>query len=344
MKIPGFAWRDLRPKRLLAIVAWLNLLAVFAVAVCLLVFADTWWPATVLLFAPRWIWAAPLAVLIPAALVMDRKLLLPLGLAGYLVLFPVMGLELPSPGVVLADKSKRDVRIMTYNVGGGELDPNALAPLLARIGPDVALFQECGHLFEGARPALLKQGWHVDVQYGSCIASRHPIRAVDARDLKDVWQMGGSGIIVRYEIALPGIPLNVINMHLETVRDGLQAVIRRAPWRGAAQLRANIRQRDLESSFGRAWTARATGPLVLTGDFNMPVESSIYQTYWSSFTNAFSEAGLGFGYTKATRWHGIRIDHVLAADDWQCLSAWVGPHLGGDHRPMVADLRLRKGD
>ncbi len=331
-------------RKALAAIAWLYLLGVLGVTIALLVFSDVWWPATVILFAPRWIWASPLALLVPAALRLHRRSLLPLALAGYLVLFPVMGFEVPSPGAALADKGARDLRIMTYNVGGGELDPQGLAPLLDGIGPDVALFQECGRLFEGARPALASKGWNVDVQYGSCIASRHPIRAVDARDLKDVWQMGGSGIIVRYEIAAPGmpLPLNVINMHLETVRDGLQAVIRRAPWRGAPRLRANIRQRDLESSFGRAWTARATGPLVLTGDFNMPVESGIYQGYWSSFTNAFSEAGLGFGHTKATRWHGIRIDHVLVTDEWQCLSAWVGPHLGGDHRPMVADLRLRK--
>jgi endonuclease/exonuclease/phosphatase (EEP) superfamily protein YafD len=119
-------------------------------------------------------------------------------------------------------------------------------------------------------------------------------------------------------------------------------MMRRAFWKGVPELKANIRQREFESSIGRDWTTRATGPLVITGDFNMPIESAIYRRYWSSFTNAFSEAGLGFGDSKETSWHGIRIDHVLLGSDWQCLGAFVGPHLGGDHRPMVADLRLRK--
>jgi vancomycin resistance protein VanJ len=330
-----------RFEAVLAALSWAYLAGVFAVTCLLLVLSDRWWPATMILFAPRWIWGVPFCVLAPAAARHRRVLLAPLAVAGSLVLFTIMGFELPSPAVILADKSRRDLRVMTYNVGGARIDPRTLPPLLDHLAPDVALFQECNELLEGARRSLEVQGWHVDLQYGSCLVSRFPIVKVDRRDQEDVWKMNGSGVIVRYEIAAPGIALDVVNMHLETVRDGLQAVLRRAPWRGAAQLEANIRQRDFESSLGRGWTERATGPLVITGDFNMPIESVIYDTHWSSFTNAFSEAGFGCGYTKETDWHGIRIDHVLVGPSFQPIRAFVGPHLGGDHRPMVADLRLR---
>jgi endonuclease/exonuclease/phosphatase (EEP) superfamily protein YafD len=77
---------------------------------------------------------------------------------------------------------------------------------------------------------------------------------------------------------------------------------------------------------------------VIAGDFNMPTDSDIYQLYWSSYTNAFSAAGLGFGYTKFTRWHGIRIDHILAGPGWRCRRSWVGPDVGSDHRPVLAEL------
>ncbi len=327
---------------ILRVAVWIYLGGVFAVAGCLLFLSDRWWVATALLFAPRWVWAVPLLALVPAAGVTQRRLLVPIGVAAFVVIFPVMGFQVPSPSNLLADEVRRDLRVMSYNVGGGELDPARLAPLLEEIAPDVALFQECNELLEGARPSLEARGWHVDIQHGSCIASRFPIRAIDVRDPRDIWRMNGSGVIVRYEIAVPGIPLNVQNMHLETVRDGLTAVMRKAPWKGAAQMNLNIRQRDYESSLGRAWTERATGPLVITGDFNMPVESRIYQRYWSSFTNTFNAAGIGFGYSKETRWHGIRIDHVLVGAGWQCLDTFVGPHIGGDHRPMVADLRLKR--
>lgn len=326
---------------LLTTCVWLYLLGVFGVTLLLLVLSDEWWVATLILFGPRWVWALPLAVLAPAALIFRRRLLWLLGLAALLLLFPVNGFELPSLRVLTGDGERRDLRVMTYNVGGGKPDPADVAPLLEKIAPDVALFQECDTLISAAQPSLERQGWHVDTQWGSCIASRYPIRKVDVRDPKDVWEMGGSGVIVRYEIDKPGLPFNVVNVHLETVREGLAEVMHRA-WRGAPGLEANIRQRDFESGLGRAWTERATGPLVITGDFNMPLESAIYRRHWSSFTNAFSEAGFGFGVTKATGWHGIRIDHVLLGPGWACLGAWVGPHLGMDHRPMVTEIRFQR--
>jgi endonuclease/exonuclease/phosphatase (EEP) superfamily protein YafD len=76
------------------------------------------------------------------------------------------------------------------------------------------------------------------------------------------------------------------------------------------------------------------------GDFNLPVESAIYRANWAGFTNAFSQQGLGFGYTKHTRWHGIRIDHVLARSGWDIERAWVGPSAGGDHLPVIVELHL----
>ena len=60
-----------------------------------------------------------------------------------------MGFEVPSPRVLLADKSRRDLRVMTYNVGGGEIDPNAPAPAPGSSRRDVALFQECNELARG---------------------------------------------------------------------------------------------------------------------------------------------------------------------------------------------------
>lgn len=334
-----------RASRLLAQGVWFYVLGVLGITGLLLVLSDEWWAASLILFGPRWIWAIPLAVLAPAAGILRRRLLFPLGLATLVLLFVVNSFEVPSLDVLTRDDESRDLRVMTYNVGGGRPTPANLASLLEEIAPDVALFQECNALMTAARSSLEQRGWHVEVQWSSCVASRYPIRKVDARDPSDVWKMGGSGAIVRYEIEVPGLPLiHLVNVHLETVREGLAAVMRQA-WRGVPELEANIRQRDLESGLGRAWTARASGPLVITGDFNMPLESAIYRRHWSSFTNAFSEAGFGFGVTKATLWHGIRIDHVLLGPGWVCLEAWVGPDLGMDHRPMVTDLRWRgKGE
>lgn len=329
-----------RSSRLLTASVLLYLAGVVAVAFLLLVKADTWWVATVILFAPRWIWALPLVLLVPWALLRRRRLLWALGLAALILVFPVMDFELPSLRALTSDGEQHTLRVMTYNLGGGKPDPAAIAPLLEEIAPDVALFQECETIVGPARESLERKGWHVDTKWGSCIASRYPIRTIDVRDPKDVWDMGGSGVLVRYEIEAPGLLVNIVNVHLETVREGLAEVMHRA-WRGAPELEANTRQRDFESGLGITWTKRATAPLLVTGDFNMPIESAIYRRHWSAFTNAFSEAGFGFGASKKTKWHGIRIDHVLMGSGWECLEAWIGPHLGMDHRPMVADMKWR---
>ncbi len=315
------------------------LLGVLGVTYLLLGLADRWWVATVILFGPRWIWALPLLLLAPAAWLRHRRLLWPLGVSALVLLFPVGGFELPSPDSLLARGDPPDLRVMTYNLGGGHADPAAIAPLLDEIAPDVALFQECQTPIGAARPALEQRGWHVDDKHwGSCIVSRHPIVTVDARDPRDMWDIGGSGVIVRYEIQKAGLAVQIVNLHLETVRDGLSEVRHRA-WRGAPAMMANLRQRDLESGLGRAWTERGRGPLVITGDLNMPEESAVYRRHWSSFTNAFSEAGFGLGRTKDAKLFGIRIDHVLVGEGWMCLDAWVGRGLDTDHRPLVADLR-----
>jgi vancomycin resistance protein VanJ len=332
---------------------WLYSLSLLGVAVLLQVWADTWWVATVILFAPRWIWALPLALLVPAALLLHRRLFLPLGATALLAVSPVMGFELPSLSSLVEDGEHRDIRVVTYNIGGGGIKLAELIDLLEELKADVAVFQECETIVVTAQ--LEAKGWYADMKWGSCIASRYPIRKVDARDPKDVWEMNGSGMISRYEIEALGRVVHVVNVHLETVRDGLEEVMRRA-WRGAPALEANMHQRAFESGLARAWAARAEGsatvepgsaslvPLLVMGDFNMPVESAIYRRFWSSFTNAFSEVGFGFGRTKETKWHGIRIDHVLLGPGWICQRAWVGPGLGGDHRPMVVDLRWQGED
>ena len=101
-----------------------------------------------------------------------------------------------------------------------------------------------------------------------------------------------------------------------------------------------IQIRGEASRVARGWVGERSGNMILAGDFNMPVESRIYRDNWANFRNAFNEAGIGWGTTKQTRWYGIRIDHILFTSPWRCRKAWVGPAMGSDHRPMIAELAL----
>jgi len=50
-------------RKALAAACWAYLGALLALWALITALGDRWWPATLALFAPRWIWAAPLAVL-----------------------------------------------------------------------------------------------------------------------------------------------------------------------------------------------------------------------------------------------------------------------------------------
>ena len=81
------------------------------------------------------------------------------------------------------------------------------------------------------------------------------------------------------------------------------------------------------------------GPLVVAGDFNLPPESRVFRRHWGDLTDAFGAAGFGFGSSKHTSWHGVRIDHILYNRSWTCEWCGVGPALGSDHSPVIAHLK-----
>jgi endonuclease/exonuclease/phosphatase family metal-dependent hydrolase len=85
------------------------------------------------------------------------------------------------------------------------------------------------------------------------------------------------------------------------------------------------------------------------GDFNMPTVSHLYRSVWRDFTNAFEEAGWGFGYTAPCTTHArwfddvpwVRIDHILADPTWTVRACEIGHGRGSDHRLIWASLARR---
>jgi endonuclease/exonuclease/phosphatase (EEP) superfamily protein YafD len=90
-------------------------------------------------------------------------------------------------------------------------------------------------------------------------------------------------------------------------------------------------------------------PLIVMGDFNTPVSSSLFRRWWSDLPSAFDTVGFGLGYTSPCRknhryWFDdtpwVRIDHVLFSPEWQAVSCDIGTSDGSDHRLIAAVLRL----
>ena len=99
-----------------AVCTWLYVAALLAVWLLLRLGGDRWWFATVILFGPRWLCAVPLAVLVPTAGLIRRRLLWVLAAAAIVVFGPAMGFCIPWARLTAARGPS--LRILTCNVKG----------------------------------------------------------------------------------------------------------------------------------------------------------------------------------------------------------------------------------
>ena len=310
---------------------WAYFAALLALWLLLGLAGDCWWPTTLVLFGPRWVWALPLAALVPLAVGLSRRHLWVLLNASVVVVGPIMGFCVPWRRDLMDDAGAVAVRVLTCNGGGSNLRALDLITLVEQVRPDIVVLQEC-HELPGDRDSW--RAWQIQRRGNVCLASRFPIRAVETLEGE---ALGGDGLVVRYELATPAGAIDFFGLHLETPREGLEAVIY-GKWKGIPDLQANIALRRAESDAASRWVGQSRRPVLVAGDFNLPVDSVIYQQCWSWLTDTFSQAGSGFGYSKFTRWHGVRIDHILGGPGWCCRRCWVGPDVGSDHRPVIADM------
>ncbi len=233
------------------------------------------------------------------------------------------------------------VAILTCNIESCHFDVETLRRVMRDEAADVVMLQEC--TVGAAKRVFAGGGWHVVARGGLCTATRDPIVGdVSLRERQPPF--GWGAYVMDVPVEIDGRLLHAFNVHLETPRKGIEPILERG-FGGVADLDRNTRIRAAESAVASDWAA-STRDIVVAGDFNMPVDSALYRDYWSRFQNAFSIAGAGFGFTKRSRTLALRIDHVLADDTWQVVSAAVGPDVGSDHRPVIARIerRLLPGD
>jgi vancomycin resistance protein VanJ len=133
--------------------------------------------------------------------------------------------------------------------------------------------------------------------------------------------------------------ISFCGLHLRTPRKGLEAVLK-SWWGGLADLQKVTIERQREGDAVGKWLNQCRGPMIVAGDLNLVADSAIYRRAFGGLSNGFASAGWGWGATKFTRFHGVRIDHILANGNWRFTRCRVGPDVGSDHRPLIADIEL----
>jgi endonuclease/exonuclease/phosphatase (EEP) superfamily protein YafD len=322
-------WRY-RAVRLLTWLSWGYVALLVSVWLLLWLESDRWWLATVLMFGPRWMLALPLAVLVPAALLLRPRLLGWSLLGGFLVAVPIMNLCVPWRPLLQSPGYFR-VRVLSCNVHYHELDALSLNQLIAEVEPDIVALQSWSSQHE---PTFLSgRDWHHKRRQELFLASVYPIREVTV--LEEPFY-GKKGNVARFDLETDLGTLHFFNLHLATPRNGLGAILSRW-WEGRTVLQTNSDLRLAQSAHIKSFIRASPGPTLIAGDFNTPADSTIYDEYWSSYTNAFSTAGWGWGHTFFSNRYAVRIDHQLGKANWQCKRCWVGHNVGSEHHPVIAD-------
>lgn len=309
--------------------------AVLGVLALLWFFGDRWWFATILLYGPRWIYAFPMVVFVPAAVLWRRQWLWPLGLSTLIIVWPIMGLNLPWSG--WGDSTRPTAfRVLTYNIQRWNVSGEEFSMLLDSVNPDFAAVQECAPSRWNIPPQ-----WHVK-RAGTCIVvSRYPITRFEISKRKP--DVNGLYCVIE---TLAG-PIGFACVDLLTPRRALTTVLdskKVLDLTKTAYAQTRIAHRWQESEDLSRWLSGFPEPKIIAGDFNLTVDSGIYRGLWSEYQNAFSRTEFGFGHTKRTKInifkYTARIDHILSTQDLLPTRCWVGPDFGSDHLPLIADFTL----
>jgi endonuclease/exonuclease/phosphatase (EEP) superfamily protein YafD len=330
---------------ILSALSWLYLACMVAATALMYALGDRWWPATLLLFGPRWVLGLPLLLLIPPALFRKRFLLLPLGVSLGVFLWPFLGwnVVLDSPRAAPGET----VRVLSLNTKDGHIDRDALAGLITNLSVDVVSLQELPKWF--ALPVI--PGWHTYRRTGVAIYSRYPLERGES-----VWTSHPPHLSRRLSglsavIDAPQGRFAFVAVHLPSARYGLQNVVSRdlgVDPAKAAMLRDETSGRERASMQVASLAGTAALPVIVAGDFNMPRQSRIFRDVWGGFHDAFAETGSGYGWTFYDEYKGIpvrlSIDHVVTANGAVPLNFMVGPELYSDHRPIIADVALPKAE
>ena len=315
-----------------AVVCWGYLIAVVLLWVALCQ-AESWWPATFLMFSPRWVFAVPFTVLCPVAIYLRSIRLVMVVLVSTLIaLVPVAGFNVPWNAIAGSRPRGMPFRVATLNMHYSKGHEQKVEDLIDSTWPDVIAIQE----WSGVKDRILasRPDWHTHSTTRLFLASRHPIRrVVEIGDREADWQAPSAS----YELDTPDGPVTIFNLHTASTREGIVETLRDYE-KGSDRILANSDQRRRQSEYIAIQARACTGPVVVVGDFNTPPESPILAEVWRGYTDAFRATGWGFGYTFRGAGTMVRIDHVLVNRKWGVVNCWVGPNVGSPHRPVIADL------
>ncbi len=221
-------------------------------------------------------------------------------------------------------ESRRFVRVVTLNTWRSNQNIDDVAAFLAEADAELVVLQEIA-----AKPRRDRLRERTKARYpyalgeaSQLLLSKYPILASGHLDGQETRPSARAPLLLWARFEIDGFPFVFAGLHLAF------------PFKPREQV-ADI-ETVLDFVRGRKI------PLVIAGDYNL--------TPWSRGMRRFASGSglLRYNTFRLTwpvrRWTPliplVGIDNVFASREFACLRVGVGPRLGSDHLPIIADLAL----
>lgn len=274
-------------------------------------------------YAPKWVWLLSSAAALVLSLRSGVATKLWVGLLFITVLW-MQDIQVKA-WLVAPEPASPSLTVMTLNTGGTSAE--RVSQLVKSHKPDIIMLQESQ---QKRIETMVGEAWNTHCAGHICMASRYAFDVVDAFNRATFSDWGS--FAAAYDVRIGEQTVRVVNAHLETPRDAL----------GGRPLIDFSKQATDEYAYEKHTELRilstllaGANPALIGGDLNTGVLEAAYREHLGMYTNAVSEAATGINYTKYTRWHGVRIDHVVTNNKVKVHDARVLRDTGGDHRAVL---------
>ena len=251
------------------------------------------------------------------------------------------------PRLPLPPSDSETLTVMSYNVLGSNTDTQAVLEVIQESDPDVVALQELNP--------------HIAAALNTHLIERYPYQIMDTRD-----GVGGHGVISKYPLTESGLSLTQawtgIPQVLTLDWHGTEIfIVNFHMWAPAIyppqQIAINFHMRELQSQSLLDFADSVKAPIILAGDANTTSLNTAYTMLTQTFTDAWVQAGFGFGHTfpgadspgssrpnlagwLVPQWL-VRIDYIFLSPHFNVLSAHLSTsHGNSDHRAVLAEVSL----
>lgn len=243
------------------------------------------------------------------------------------------------------------LRIITFNIWGGNPMQHELTEWLRSQNADIVFLQEVPTSYEQTYFETLSSLYpnsyrqHSPHQWWTnAVLSKYPICSVV--DLDSYTRTPSTRQRIVIELADRQIAL--YSIHLSFMPRKARIQTKKWTLFGAmSNFDDSCRNTQIDSLLSEL--ASEPLPFIVAGDFNTSAFSITYHKIASCLHDSFAEVGYGLGGT----WPSgevlhlpnvvpplLRIDYVWHSDHFRAITARVGPYMGSDHCPVIAQLEL----